>query len=115
MAIPAETIRTIDLGHEQMLIFEAGHQARVRVLYGATWLTEEGRSGDEVVRAGDELALHGGRALIEGLGPARVQIVEPGGHCMAQRTGDWLRRMARGARRRLDRLQLGTTATEGRA
>jgi hypothetical protein len=105
-----ETVRTVDLGYEQMLVFDGGPQARVRVLYGATWLTEEGQAGDAIVSAGDEVALHGGRALIEGLGPTRVQIVEVERRGLAKRTGRWLRRAAHNARKQIDRLQLGAAA-----
>jgi len=102
-----QTIRTVDLGYEQMLVFDGGPRARVRVLYGATWLTEEGRGEDAIVGAGDEVALHGGRALIEGLAPTRVQIVEPQRLGLTRRTGRWLRRVARSARQQIGRFQLG--------
>ena len=105
-----QTIRTVDLGYEQMLVFDGGPQARVRVLYGATWLTEEGRAEDAIVGAGEEVALHGGRALIERLAPTRVQIVEPQRRGLAWRTGGWLRRAARGARQQIGRFQLGAAA-----
>ena len=35
-------IRTIDLGDEQLMVFEGGPGERVRVLCGAAWLTQEG-------------------------------------------------------------------------
>ena len=69
------TIRTIDLGYEQLLVFEGGPDTRVRVLHGATWLTQEGAAGDEILQRGSDVAVRSGRALIEGLQPARVQIV----------------------------------------
>ncbi len=114
MARGTETIRTIDLGYEQILVFDGGREARVRVLYGATWLTEEGEPGDAVARAGDEMVLHGGRAVLEGIGPARVQIVSgrPG---LLRRAGYWLRRAARRARQHVGRMQLGAVATESNA
>ena len=114
MARATETIRTIDLGYEQMLVFDGGRDARVRVLYGAAWLTEEGEPGDAVARAGDEVVLHGGRAVLEGVGPARVQIVSSRPGLMRQ-AGQWLRRAARRARQHAGRMQLGAAATESRA
>jgi hypothetical protein len=105
-----QTVRTIDLGYEQMFIFDGGPQARVRVLYGAAWLTEEGEAGDVIAGAGDEVALHGGRALMEGLGPTRVQIVETRPPGLARRAAAWLRRLALRARRALERQQLGARA-----
>jgi hypothetical protein len=107
----AETVRTIDLGYEQMLVIDGGPGSRVRVLYGATWLTEEGETGDAIVGGGDEVALRGGRALIEGLAPTRLQILEARSSAAA-RAGRWLRRAAHKARQRLDRLQLGAAAAE---
>lgn len=106
MKTTAETARTIDLGYEQLFLFDGGPQARLRVLYGATWLTEEGEPGDVVVRAGHEVALRRGRALIEGLGPTRVQIVETQHRNVVQRVVQKLRRSAREGQRLLERLQV---------
>jgi hypothetical protein len=103
----AETVTTIDLGHEQLFLFDGGAGARVRVLYGATWLTEEGQPGDAIVGAGDEVPLHGGRTLIEGLRASRVQIVGPARTGLAHRVGRRLRAAARHAWQRLERFQLG--------
>lgn len=103
----ARTVTTVDLGHEQMLVFDGGPDSRVRVLYGATWLTEEGQRADAIVGAGSEVALHGGRAVAEGLAPTRLQIVQvrrsdPGAHI-----GHRLRQAASRLLRQLERLQLG--------
>src|SRR5262249_31348708 len=66
--------RTVDLGYEQLLLLASRPQTRVKVIYGGVWLTEEGHPGDVFAASGDELALHsGGRAIVEGLGYARVQ------------------------------------------
>lgn len=111
----AETVTTVDLGYEQLFVFEGGREARVRVLYGATWLTEEGQPGDAIVGAGGEVALHGGRAVVEGLGPTRLQIVRARPTGTLQSTTGWLRRAARNLREQLGRLQLGTAVTEPRA
>jgi hypothetical protein len=106
----AETVTTVDLGYEQLFVFNGGSQARVRVLYGATWLTEEGQPGDAIVGAGGEVALHGGRAVAEGLGPTRLEIVEERRHRLVLDVGQRLQRAARKWRERLGRLQLGAVA-----
>lgn len=106
----AETVTTIDLGPEQLLIFDGGPQSRVRVLFGAAWLTEEGQAGDSFVGAGGEEMLHGGRAVVEGLAPTRLQLVE------RPWSGRWhplrrrLRQAARELRQWLRRSQFGTAA-----
>ncbi|HUL66128.1 MAG TPA: DUF2917 domain-containing protein [Burkholderiaceae bacterium] len=72
------TTRTIDLGYEQLLTFVGRPGTRVRVLFGSMWLTEEGCEQDVFVCCGDEVLLKsGGLSVIEGLGAARVQVVEP--------------------------------------
>lgn len=72
------TARTVDLGYDQLLVLEARPGARVRVLYGNLWLTEEGSAQDVFAASGDEVALRSrGRAVVEGLGLARVQLIEP--------------------------------------
>lgn len=107
MKARAETIMTIDLGYEQMLVFDGGPETRVRVLYGATWLTVEGEPGDAIVQPGAEVALHGGRALIEGLAPTRVQIIERTGRGTGRRAAQRLRQAWRSFRRQVERLQFG--------
>src|SRR5215467_9474663 len=72
------TTRTIDLGYEQLLTFVGRPGTRVRVLFGSMWLTEEGYEQDVFVCCGDEVLLKsGGLSVIEGLGAARVQVIEP--------------------------------------
>lgn len=100
------TIRTIDLGYEQLLVFDGGRDTRVRVLHGATWLTQEGEAGDEFLQRGSDVAVHGGRVLVQGLQPARVQIVrhvESG----TARLATWLLRAWRAARRQVSKVQFG--------
>ena len=104
-------IRTIDLGFDQLMVFEGGQGERVRVLFGATWLTQEDEAGDAILRPGTELALHGGRTLIEALEPARVQILRapaPAGQTLAVMS----RALWRRVRRSVTRLQLGPVAAE---
>jgi hypothetical protein len=73
----AGTSRTVDLGYEQLLVLEGRPGMKVRVLYGNLWLTEEGTAQDVFAGSGAELALKArGRAVIEGLGEARVQVVD---------------------------------------
>jgi len=69
--------RTVDLGYEQMLLLESHPSTRIKVIYGGIWLTEEGRPQDVFANSGDEVALHErGLAVVEGLGYARVQVME---------------------------------------
>jgi hypothetical protein len=72
------TIRTVDLGYDQMLILEDRPGARVSVLFGGIWLTEEGSREDVFARGGEVVVLHSRkRALLEGIGPTRVEVAEP--------------------------------------
>lgn len=104
----SERVRTIDLGYEQMLMFEGGPGSRVRVLHGATWLTEPEVARDAFLGAGDEHALErAGAALVEGLAPSRIEILE------GARAG-WLRRawaaLRRGLASHRARAQFGPAA-----
>lgn len=107
MKAAAPRIRTIDLGYEQMLIFDDGRGDRVRVLYGATWLTQEGEDGDALLRPGAERMLCDGRTLIQALEPSRLQVV---GAPSARRHP--VRTLLRRARRWISRLQLGPATPE---
>lgn len=107
MKTAATRIRTIDLGYEQMMIFDDGRGERVRVLYGATWLTQEGDAEDIVLRPGAERALCDGRTLIGALEPTRLQLL---GGAVQRRS--LLRTLAQRARRWARRLQLGPVAPE---
>ncbi len=111
------TQRTIDLGYEQLFVFEGGPDTRVRVLFGGTWLTEEGAAGDAFVPAGSEVLLHShGNALIEGLGPTRVQIIDTPGQSLGHLAAHRLGRLVRSLRRLVERLHLGARpAVEPRA
>ena len=100
-------IRTIDLGYEQMMIFDDGFGERVRVLYGATWLTQEGDGADTVLRPGVDRTLCDGRTLIGALEPTRLQILSGSAHGRPL-----LRRLAQRAWRWARRLQLGPVAPE---
>lgn len=107
MKTAAPRIRTIDLGYEQILIFDDGRGERVRVLYGATWLTQEGEDGDTVLQPGAERTLCDGRTLIQALEPSRLQVV--GGPVPRRHP---VRALLRRARRWIARLQLGPATPE---
>ena len=103
------TSRTVDLGYDQLLVLEARPGTRVRVLYGNMWLTEEGYAQDVFAGSGDEVALKSrGTAVIEGMGVARVQVVEP---TTAQQVSRW----ARALWRRLRAPRVLQSAPAGRA
>lgn len=92
------TSRTIDLGHEQLLMLEARHGTRMKVIYGGVWLTEEGEPRDMFALGGDEVALRARRrSVIEGLGATRVELIEPV-------AGGRVRALVRGAAAALRRL-----------
>ena len=105
MRTTTETIRTIDLGHDQMMVFDGGRDSRVRVLFGAAWLTQEDDVHDAVLHAGSELTLSRGRTVIEALGQTRLQIVERVG--VTAKLAAFLRQVWRGVRQHVTRLQLG--------
>lgn len=70
--------KTVDLGYEQMLVLESHPRTRIKVIYGGVWLTEEGQPQDVFAASGDEVALKSrGLAVVEGLGYARVEVMEP--------------------------------------
>jgi hypothetical protein len=72
------TVRTVDLGYEQLLMLDGRPGTRVKVLYGGVWLTEEGSPQDVFAGSGEEVAVRSrGLSVIEGLGLARVQVIEP--------------------------------------
>ena len=114
MAHRTETVRTIDLDHDQMLIFDGGRDGRVRVLHGGAWLTEEGDAADAFLRAGAEARFHGRRTLIEALGPTQLQVVQQGASMRSEVQAAW-RRMWSRLRLGAIRHQLGATAAQSRA
>jgi hypothetical protein len=94
-------LRTLDLPGGGMVPFPAVPGEQVRILYGRVWLTEEGGGSDAFLASGEEIRLaQRGLAVIEALGPARVELIEPvigpsllaqAGQRVAQRLGAWLR------------------------
>jgi hypothetical protein len=106
MHITTPRISTVELGHDQLMAFDAAPGERLRVLYGAGWLTQEGELGDTVLSPGDELRLRGGRTLVVALGATRLQRLgdaRPAG--VLRRVTSWMRRWA-------TRLQLGPVQPE---
>ncbi len=99
-------VRTIDLDHDQMLLLDGGRESRVRVLYGAAWLTEEGEADDTILHAGGERALRGRGTLVEALGPARLQVTESAAGALAS-SARWLVQAWRMLRRQLQRQHFG--------
>ncbi|MGQ0655056.1 MAG: DUF2917 domain-containing protein [Betaproteobacteria bacterium] len=70
--------RIIDLAADELAAVDAAAGARVRVERGSVWLTEEGRLQDLFIGTGrEEVLTSGRRALIEGIGPARVVVIPP--------------------------------------
>lgn len=69
-------MQIFDIGHGQLLAFDACARQRVRVVHGRIWLTQSGQQRDHFARAGDDIALAPrARTVIEAIGGARV-IVE---------------------------------------
>lgn len=103
--IPMVT-RTIDLDRDQLLVLESRPGTRLRVMYGSLWLTEEGFAQDVFAGTGDEVALKSrGLAVVEGLGLARVQVIQlPGA------SGRLLRTLGARAQALRDRLKLAGAA-----
>jgi hypothetical protein len=71
-------VRTVDLDHEQLMVLDGRPGTRVQVLFGGLWLTEEDCLHDRVAQAGEALTLtRRGRAVLEGIGRARLKLIEP--------------------------------------
>lgn len=69
-------MQIFDIGHGQLLAFDARAGQRVRVVHGRIWLTQSGEPRDHFARGGDDVALAArARTVIEAIGGARV-IVE---------------------------------------
>jgi hypothetical protein len=69
-------MQIFDIGHGQLLAFDARAGQRVRVVHGRIWLTQSGEPRDHFARGGDDIALAPrARTVIEAIGGARV-IVE---------------------------------------
>jgi Protein of unknown function (DUF2917) len=86
-SLPSSVLtRTVDLDNQQLLVIENRPGARVQVLLGGVWLTEERRLQDRFARAGTALELQTeGRAVVESLGRTRLRVTEPGPGALARR------------------------------
>lgn len=98
----ASVFRTLDLPGGSLIPFTSVPGERVRILYGRVWLTEEGSARDAFLASGEEVSLGSrGLAVIEALGPARIQLIEDvRGPSVATRAAASLYRRAAGALRR---------------
>lgn len=113
MSWEPEIVRTVDLGYDQMMVIESQRGALIRVVHGGVWLTEEGLSRDVFAQGGDDLPVEGdGRAVVQGLGYARIELVERRGTAALARA--WFTHLLQGLRRALSmwsvRGQLGARA-----
>lgn len=89
-----EIFRTLDLPGGTLVPFPSVPGERVRILYGRIWLTEEGSTRDAFLASGEEVALGTrGLAVIEALGPTRIQLIESAG--VSRAVLDAARRVAR--------------------
>jgi len=115
MSWEPQIFRTVDLGYEQLLVIESHRGAVIRVLHGGVWLTEEGMARDVFAQGGDEVLIEGeGRAVVEGLGATRVELVRPVGPMAS--VGQLIARLYHRAARAMNALrtrdQLGQTCAE---
>lgn len=82
-----QRVRTVNLDHDQLMVFSDPAGTCIEVLFGGLWLTEERCAQDRIVCAGQALQLRcDGRAVAESLGPTRLRVIEP-----ARRIGSALR------------------------
>lgn len=92
----ATVFRTLDLPGGTLVPFASAPGERVRILFGRIWLTEEGNPDDAFLASGEEVALATrGLAVIEALGPARVQLIEPVN--LSRKLYDFIKRIGRKA------------------
>lgn len=94
----ATIFRTLDLPGGSLLPFTSVPGERVRILCGRIWLTEEGNRHDAFLATGEEISLgRRGLAVIEALGPARVQLYKDVDRWSSMvRVGTaWMRRITR--------------------
>ena len=78
MAPISETVRTVHLDHDQMLILEDLRTGRLRVLHGGVWLTEPGETRDHFLQSGDALPVRSAGALVQAQGPTQVEVTRLG-------------------------------------
>jgi len=72
---PTLSTRTINLGHDQLLVFEDAARTHVEVIFGGVWLTHDDDRRDYLASAGDELMVEGrGRSILGALTTTRLEI-----------------------------------------
>jgi hypothetical protein len=87
---------TVNLDHEQLLILEGKRGTRIKVIYGGVWLTANGDPTDYFPRSGDEVAVDARRrSIVEAIGRARVEVIEPSSDGLLRRLADGLRKLLR--------------------
>ena len=70
-------LRTLDLPGGSVMPLHSVPGEQLRILDGRVWLTEEGSPEDAFLASGEEVRLASrGVAVIEALGPTRIQLVE---------------------------------------
>ena len=116
MSESASIFRTLDLPGGSLIPFTSVRGERVRILYGRVWLTEEGSARDAFLASGEEVSLGGGGlAVIEALGPARIQLFEDvrGPSLVMRAAGAMYRRAAGIVRRWTTRTSRSARAATG--
>ena len=77
--ISALRSRTIDLDRDQLLVLDDRAGARIQVLHGGVWLTEERSLEDRFAAAGQWLRIEaGGRAIVEARASTRLRLLDAG-------------------------------------
>lgn len=101
MSNESGVFRTLDLPGGTLVPFPSMPGERVRVMYGRVWLTEEGNARDAILASGEEVSLHSrGLAVVEALGPARIEWIEPARGSLKTRLENGVARVLAWFRRR---------------
>jgi hypothetical protein len=70
--------RTVDLDHDQLMVFSDPRGTCIEVLFGGVWLTEERCAQDHIASSGQALRLQSnGLAVVEPFGPTRLRVTAP--------------------------------------
>jgi hypothetical protein len=94
-----QRVRTINLDHDQLMVFSDPAGTCIEVLHGGVWLTEERCAEDHIVSAGQALRLRcDGRAVAESLEPTRLRVIEPTRRLASALRSAWRRWWPEGTR-----------------